>query len=95
MSIISKYSVPKPGFLQIEILLKINILDFKKNFAFYLTICKWKLHFLDTIVSVKSNTWYSVSAGYFLGNFLLSKNEYFDRYGLKFSRISEMNITFV
>ena len=49
---------------------------------------------MGTIVSVKSNTWYSVAAACHLKNFLLSKIKYFERYGLKFSHISEMNITF-
>ena len=65
MSIISRYSVANPDFLQIEKILKNYILNYKKN-AFYLIICKCKLRFSDTIVSVKSNTWYSGSAGYYL-----------------------------
>ena len=29
-----------------------------------------KLHFLDTIVNIKSNIWYSVSGGYYLRDFV-------------------------
>ena len=61
----------------------------------HLIICKWSLHVSDIIVSVKSNRCYSVSAGYYLRNFLLSKIKYFEGYGHKFSHISEMNITFI
>ena len=95
MSKICRYSVTNPDFLKIKIILKKYVLEYNKKFAFYLIICKWKLHISDTIVNVKSNTWYSVSAGYNLGNFLLSKNNYFGRYGRKISHISEMNITFI
>ena len=69
MSIISRYSVTNPDFLHIEMILKNYVLKFYKNFPFYLIICKWKLHFSDTIGIVKPNTWYSVSAGYYLINF--------------------------
>ena len=95
MSIISRYSVTYPGFLHIEKILKNYVLEYYKKIEFYLIICKWKLHFSDTIVIVKSNTWYSVSAGYHLKNFLLTKIKYFERYGRNFSHISEMNITFI
>ena len=66
VSIISRYSVTNPDFLHIENLLKNYVLDYNKKFAFYLIICKWKIHFSDTIVSVKSNTWYNISDGFFL-----------------------------
>ena len=73
MSNISRYSMTNPDFLHIENILKKYVLEYNKKIAFYLLIFKWKLHFSDTIVSVKYNTWYSVSGGYYLGNFLLSK----------------------
>ena len=95
MSIISRYSVTNPDFLHMDNVLKIYVLDYNKKFANYLIICKWNLHFPDTIVSFKSNTWHSVSAGYYLRKFFLSLIKYFERYGRKFSHISEMNITFI
>ena len=94
-SIFSKYSVINPDFLNIDILFKKYVLVYNKKFASYLIICKWKLHFSDTIVSVKSKTWYSVSAGYYFRDFVLSKIKYYERQGHKFSHISEMNITFI
>ena len=95
MSITSRYSVPNPDFLHIDKILQIYVLDYSKKFAFYLIICKWKLHFSDTIVSVKSDTQYSNSNGFYLRNFLLSKIKFFEIQGRKFSHISEMNITFI
>ena len=79
MKIISRYSVTNPDFLHIEFILKNYVLDYKKKFAFYLIICKWKLHFSDTIVSVNSNTWYSISDCFYLRIFLSSKIKYFER----------------
>ena len=95
MSIICRYSVSNPDFLHIDNILTNYVLDYNKKFASSLIICKWKLHFSDTIVSVKSNTCYSISDGFYSRNFLLSKINIFERYGHKFSHISEMNITFV
>ena len=95
MSILSRYSVTNPDFLHIENIFKNSVLDYNEKLAFYLIIYKWKVHFSDTNISVESNTWYSVSAGYYLRNFLSSKNKYFERYGRKFSHISEVNPTFI
>ena len=64
MCIFSRYSVTNPDFLQIENLLK-YVLEYNKKFAFYLIIFIWKLHLWDTFVSVKSNTWYSLSPDYY------------------------------
>ena len=95
MSTVSRYTLLNPDFLHKDKILPNYVLDYNKKTGFYLIICKWKLHFSDTIVSVKSNTWYSVSAGYCLRKFFLTKIKYFERYGLKFSHISEMKITFI
>ena len=58
-SVVNRYSVTNPDFLQIENILKNYVLDYTKKFAFYLNICKCKIHFSDTIVSAKSDTWMS------------------------------------
>ena len=50
---------------------------------------------LDTIVNIKSNIWYSVSGGYYLRDFVLSKIKYFEKQGHIFSHKSEMNITLI
>ena len=94
-SIIYRYSVSNPDFLHIENKLKIMFLITIKKFEFYLIIFKWKIHFSDTTVNVESNTWYCVSAGYYLRDFVLSKTKYFERQGHKFSHTSETNITFI
>ena len=95
MSVVNRYSITNPDYLQIENILKNYVLEYNKKVSFHLIICKWKLRFSDSIVSVKSNTWYSVSGGYYLRDFVLSKIKYFQSYGRKFSHISEMNITFI
>ena len=40
MSVVNRYSITNPVFLQIEKLLKIYVLDYNKNFSFHLVICK-------------------------------------------------------
>ena len=77
MSIVSRYRITNPDFLHKENIIKNYVLDYNGKFAFYLTKCKGKLHFSDTIVSVKSNTWYSISDGFCFRNFSLSKIKYF------------------
>ena len=77
------------------IYLKNYVLQYNTNFAFYIIICKWKLHFSDTIVSFKSDTWMGKSDDFYLGDFVLSKTKYFERRGHKFSHLSERNITFI
>ena len=56
MSVVNRYSVTNLDFLKIENIFKNYVLEYNKNFSFHLILCKWKLHFSDTIVSVKSNT---------------------------------------
>ena len=68
----------------------IKILNFFKIF------CKWKLQFSDTIINVKSDSLYNINrVGWNLKRFLISRIEYFESNGLKFSHISEMNIVFI
>ena len=94
-SIIFRYNIPNPDFLQIENILQNYVLECNKKFEFYTIICKWTLHFSDSITSVKSYPWRNISVGFYLRNFLLSKIKFFESYGRKFSHISEMNITFI
>ena len=92
---VNRYSVKNPNSLHIKNIFKKYALDFNEKLAFYQFICKWKLHFSDTIVSVKSDTWSSISGGCYLRNFLSSKIEFFVRQGHKFSHLSEINISFI
>ena len=95
-SIIYKYTVKNPSFLQVEGLLKSFVDDYNKKFEFYLNFCKWKLHFSDTIIYVKSDRLYNIHrAGRNLGRNSMSKIEYFESNGHKLSHISEMNILFI
>ena len=66
----ARYSVIDPDFQNIEDILKNYVLDYNKKFESYSIICKWKLHFSDILVSIKSELWYSVSSGYDLRKFL-------------------------
>ena len=58
--IISKYTVDNPSFFHMEDILKNYVDDYNKKFVLYLIICKWKLHFSDTIIYVKSDRMYNI-----------------------------------
>ena len=94
-SIIFRYILQKPDFLQIDNILQNYVLDYNKKFESYTHICKWILHFSDTIVSVKSHLWWNLSTGFHLGSFLLSEIKFFESHDHKLSHISEMNIIFI
>ena len=95
-SIICSSIIKNPDFLQKEDILKNYNLDYNKKFIFSLILCRWKSHFSDTIVTVKNDKWWcSLSAGFYLRNFLLSKIIFLERPGHLFSHISAMNITFI
>ena len=64
MSIISRYCVTNPNFLHIEDIVKNYVDDYDKKNEFYLDICKWKIHFSDTIINIKSNRLYNVCYGW-------------------------------
>ena len=59
-SIICKYTVKSPSFLLLEDILKNFVDDYNKKFEFYLIFCKWKLHFSDTILKIKSDRLYNI-----------------------------------
>ena len=96
--IICKYTVKNPNFLQIEDILKNFVDDYNKKFEFYIIFCKWKLHFLDTIIEVKSRRLYNLLRKQYswkLKSYLISKIEDYECYNHKFSHISEMDILFI
>ena len=95
-SIISKYTVDNPSFLHMKDILKNYVDDYNKKFVFYIIICKWKLHFSDTIINIKSDRLYNIHPdGWNLRRPLISKIENLENDGHKFSHISEMNIVFI
>ena len=95
-SVICRYIVENPSFLHMEDILKNYVDDYNKKFVLYMIICKWKLHFSDTIINVKSDRLYNIHrAGWNLRRSLKSKSEYLENDGHKFSHISEMNIVFI
>ena len=93
MSIISRYSVTNPNCFHIEDILKNYVAEYNKKYGFYLILCKWKLHFTNTIINVKSDRLYNICRGWNLRGIFLSKIAFFESYEHKFSHISEMNIT--
>ena len=94
-SIICKNTVKNPSFLHVENILKNFVDDYNKKIEFYLIFCKWKLHFSDTIINVKSDRLYKIHrVGWNLRRNLMSKIEYSESNGHKFSHRSEMNIVF-
>ena len=66
-----------------------------KRFEFYHLICKWTLQFVGTTTYVKSKRMYSNGSRCGLIRYLLKKIESFGKKVLIFSRILEMNITFI
>ena len=95
-TIISQYTVGNPSFLHMEDILKNYVDDYNKKFVLYIIICKWKLHFSDTIINVKSDRLYNIHPyGWNLRRTLMSKTEFLENDGHKFSHISEMNIVFI
>ena len=95
-SIICKYTVKNPSFLHVEDKLKTFVGEYYKKFEFYLIFCRWKLHFSDTIKNVKSDRYYKVHrASWNSRRNLISRIEYFESNGHKYSHISEMNFVFI
>ena len=79
-----------------EDILKNYVDDYNKKFVLYLIICKWKLHFSDTIFNIKSDRLYNIFRGCWnLRKNLFSKIKYLENDGHKFSHISEMSIMFI
>ena len=94
--IICKYNVENPSYLHMNDILKKYVDDYNKKFVLYIIICKWKLHFSDTIINVKSDRLYNIYIPRRnLRPYLISKIEDFESDGHKFSHISEMNIAFI
>ena len=59
-------------------------------------MCKWELHFSDTVNNTKSDRLYNIHRpGWNLRRNIMSQIEFFESNGHKFSHISEMNITFI
>ena len=95
-SIICKYTVENPSFFHMNDILKKYVDDYNKKFEFYLISCKWKLHFSDTIINIKSDRLYNIYIpSRKLRPYLISKIEDFESDGHKFSHISQMNIVFI
>ena len=94
--IIHTINIKNPNFLQIPNILQKQVDDYNKKFQFYLIFCKWKLHFSDTIIDIKSKRLYNLfPPSWNLRTFLLSKIEILENYDCRFSHISDMEIVFI
>ena len=95
-TIINRYCVKNPEFLQIENTLKKYVRDYCKKFAFFIIECKWKLDFDNNIFCVNSYKIYNINSFWDIRRFLLAKIRKFERFFRnKFSNISGMNILFI
>ena len=77
-------------------ILKEYIDNYNKKFVLYIINIKWKVHFLDNVIDIKSDrlcNLYIPSKK--LRPYLISKIDYFENEGYIFSHISEMNIKFI
>ena len=63
-SIICKYTVENPSFLHIEDILENFVDEYNKKFGIYIIFCKWKLHFSDTIINIKSDRLFNIKRKY-------------------------------
>ena len=95
-SILCKYAVEYPSFFHLNDILEKYINEYNKKFEFYLISSKWKLHFSDTNINIKSDRLHNIYiSGRKLRSYLISKIEDLENDGHKFSHISEMNIVFI
>ena len=94
-SIINKHCVKTPELIKIEQTSQKQVNNYNGRFEFHQFLCKWKLRFVGITIGVKSKRTYSNGSRCGLIRFLMRKNEDFRRHGLRFSRISEINITFI
>ena len=81
MKIVSRYSVTNPDILNIYNISKNYVLDYNKIFVHNLIICKWKLHFSNTIISVEFDKWCCILDDFYLRNLLLLKNKNYQKRG--------------
>ena len=94
--IIHKRNFKNPSFLHIEKILQEHVDGYNKKFEFYLIYCKWKLHFSDTIIDVKSDRLYNIfPPSWNLRRWLISKIEILENDECIFSHISDMEIVFI
>ena len=95
-SIITNYMVENPNFFNMKEILKKYIDNYNKKFVLYIINIKWKVHFLDSVIDIKSDrlcNLYIPSKK--LRPYLISKIDCLEDEGHRFSHISQMNIKFV
>ena len=94
MSVVNRYCVKNPTFLQIEDIIKKHVFDYNKRFGFFIIICEWKLDF-DNIICVVSERKYNIHNFWDVRRYFISKTDNSERQGYIFSLICVMKITFL
>ena len=61
-SVVNRYCVKNPAFLEREDVLKKHVHDYNERFEFYIIICEWKLDFDNVIICVKSEKKYNIQS---------------------------------
>ena len=80
--------------VKIEEILKKHVNNYKRRLEVFEIACKWILHFIHTVICVKSKNFYSSNTNSGLIRCLKTEIEYSSRRGWKFSHIFEMGFTF-
>ena len=80
-TIISRYYVSDPNFLDIEDKIRKHIDDYNENFVLYMILCKCKLLFSDLTYIFIFEKMYNVNRFYSLRRYLLTKTESSTRQG--------------
>ena len=94
--IIHTINIKNPNFLQIQNILQNHVDDYNKKFTLYSIYCKWKLHFSDTIIDIKTRRLHNIfPPSWYLRTFLLSEIEKLENDECLFSHISDMEIVFI
>ena len=94
-SIISRYYVINPNYLDIEDILKKYVNDYIEKIVLYLNICNCKIFFNDITYNFKLNKMYNIHRYYSLKAHLITKIDIFMRRRQNFSHISEISFGFI
>ena len=93
-TLVSRYYITNPIFLDVEDIFKKYVYDYNKKIGFDLSICKFELKFDDLTYDFKLRI-HNIQPYYYLRKNLMSKIDCFTVEFQKFSLISEMNLTFI
>ena len=93
--VINNSTILETVLCEINSIIKNNIISYERKIYYYELQCKWKLVFDNNILlDVKSKSQYRRSLSHSFEKYLKNIINHYEKRGLKFSRISELNITF-